>query len=170
MSGRDEQTTDAADVPEELAARLVGGEINLAEFAGLTRQTLYAIASVAYHLFNSGKVEQARLIYRGLVAADPLDSVFHCHLAAAHQRLGELDEALEEYTQSLRFNVANQDALAGRGEIHLQRARVPEGIADLRAAIELDPDGKRATTVRARAILIALKEAMDKTRQQSSSS
>ena len=145
-------------VPPILAARLVGGEITLADFVGLPRVTLYAIAEVGYQFLNSGKPEQARQIYRGLVAADPYDSVFHCHLAAAHHRLGELDQALEEYTQALRFNIANADALAGRGEIHLQQGRIAEALADLRAAIELDPEGKKTAAMRARAILLALKE------------
>lgn len=170
MSQHPEQSEARVEAPPALAARLVGGEINLAEFVGLSREALYAVAGVAYQLYNSGKVEQARQIYHGLVAADPYDSVFHCHLAAAHQRLGQLDEALEEYTQALRFNIANQDALAGRGEVHLQRARVAEALADLRAAIELDPEGRRVTTLRARAVLIAVKEAMDKARQPSPTS
>lgn len=152
-----------AQVPPGLAERLVGGEINLAQFVGLGREQLYAIAQVAYQFYNSGKVEQAREIYRGLVAADPLDSVFHCHLAASHHRLGDLDAAFDEYTEALRFNFANQDALSGRGEIHLQRGRLAEALSDLRAAVELDPEGKRATTLRARAILIAIKEAVEKT-------
>lgn len=154
-----------AQVPQAMAARLVGGEITIAEFVGLKREQLYAIAQVGYKLYNSGKLEQARDIYRGLVAADPYDSVFHCHLAATHHRLGELDEALAQYTEALRFNIANQEALAGRGEIYLHRARLTEALNDLRAAIELDPESKRATTARARAILIALKEAVDKATQ-----
>lgn len=156
------RTQREAEVPPALAARLIGGEITLAEFTGLSRRTLYAIAQVAYELLNSGKLEEARQIYRGLVAADPFDSVFHCHLAAAHHRLGDVDAAIGEYTEALRFNVANADALAGRGELYLQRDRITEAIMDLRAAIRLDPDGKKATTARARAIVLALKEAAAK--------
>ena len=163
MAEENGPTRRDAQVPPELAARLVGGEIDLAQFVGLSRPQLYAIAEVGYQLYNSGKVEQAREIYRGLVAAAPLDSVFHCHLAASHHRLDNLDEALAEYTAALRFNFANQDALAGRGEIYLQRGRLAEALSDLRAALELDPEGKRPTTLRARAILVAIKEAMEKT-------
>ncbi|HEX8455949.1 MAG TPA: tetratricopeptide repeat protein [Pyrinomonadaceae bacterium] len=160
-----EQTGRTAEVSPALAARLVGGQINLAEFVGLRRSTLYAIASVAYQLLNSGRVEQARRIYRGLVAADPYDSVFRCHLAAAHQRLGELDEAVSEYTAALRFNYANVDALAGRSEILLQRGRIAEAVQDLRAVLTHDPQGRRATTLRARAILQALRAAAAQTTQ-----
>lgn len=156
------------NIPPALAARLVGGEINLAEFVGLRRDALYAIARVGYQFLNSGRVEQARQVYRGLVAADPYDSVFRCHLAAAHQRLGDLDEAVEEYTAALRFNYANVDALAGRSEIFLQRGRIADAVADLRAVITLDPQAERATTLRARAILQTLRNAAAQATRQSS--
>src|ERR1051326_2421964 len=148
-------------IPPELAERLFEGEINFAEFLGLTRGTLYAIAEVGYQLLTSGKVDQAKQIYQGLVAADPYDSVFHCHLAAAHHKLGELDEAREEYTQALQFNNANADALSGRGEIFFNQGKLTEAFHDLKAAIELDPQAKLPSSVRARAILLALKEVVD---------
>lgn len=151
-----------SDVPPALAARLVEGEITLAEFVGLSRPTLYAIARLGYQLLVSGKPEQAREIYSGLVAADPYDSVFHCHLAAAHQRLGEIDEAFEEYSAALRYNIANAEALAGRGEIYLERGQLAEAIEDLSAAVRLDPSGKRHTTLRAGAILVGIKEEAQK--------
>ena len=163
MTGERSSSSSASQnetrVPPELTKKLVSGQITLAEFAGLKRETLYAIAEVGYQMLNTGRFEQAREIYRGLVAADPFDSVFHCHLAATHHRLGDLDAALEEYTASLRFNIANADALVGRGEIYLYQRKVAEAITDLRAAVEADPEGKKPSTVRARAVLLALKEA-----------
>lgn len=160
-------TPQPVRVPPALAERLVGGEINLAEFVGLGREALYTIARVGYQFLNGGRVEQARQVYRGLVAADPYDSVFRCHLAAAHHRLGDLDEAVKEYTAALRFNYANVDALAGRSEIFLQRGRIAEAIADLHAVITHDPHGQRATTLRARAILPALRDAAAQATRQS---
>lgn len=157
-------------VPPALAAQLIGGEINVAEFVGLGRDALYAIARVGYQFLNGGRVEQARQVYRGLIAADPYDSVFRCHLAAAHHRLGDLDEAVKEYTAALRFNYANVDALAGRSEIFLQRGRIAEAVADLQAVITHDPHSQRATTLRARAILPALRNAAAQASRQSSTS
>src|SRR5262249_26625293 len=137
-------------IPKELVERLAYGEITLAELVGLSRRTLYAIAEVGYQMLTSGKLQEAKQIYQGLVAADPYDSVFHCHLAATHHKLGELDEAMEEYTKALEFNYANIDALSGRGEIYFNRGRLSDAVTDLKSAIELDPEGKFASTVRAR--------------------
>jgi tetratricopeptide (TPR) repeat protein len=142
--------------------RLVAGVITPAEFIGLMPNQLYRIARVGYQLLNSGKLEEAKKVYQGLVAADPYNSVFHCHLAAVHHRLGESLEALAEYTEALRFNLANSEALAGRGEIYLNQGRFEEGIKDLTEALKLDPQGERATTIRVRSLLLAIKQETEK--------
>lgn len=147
---------------DERAARLAAGEITLAEYVGLGKDELYVIAAQAYQLLNSGKLEEARDIYQGLVAADPYDSVFHCHLGATQLRLSKPDEAFKHFELSLRYNIANIDAFVGRGEINLSRGDLPAAIADFSKAVELDQEGKRASTQRARATLVALKELLEK--------
>lgn len=154
-------------IPPEMVEKLVEGEITIAELVGLSRGTLYAIAEVGYQMLTSGKVEQAKQIYQGLAAADPYDSVFHCHLAAAHHKLGELDEALAEYSKALQFNFANIDALAGRGEIYFNKGQLTEAFNDLKEAIERDPEAKYPSTARARAIMMALKEVVESHQNES---
>src|SRR5829696_2085901 len=133
----------------EAAGRLATGQSTLAEFLGLGREQLYEIAGRAYGLLNSGRLEEALVIYRGLVAAEPTDSVFRCHLGAVELRRGRAAEAAAEFTNALRFNCANADAHSGRGEAHLRLGRLAEAVADLRAAVALDPPARRPSTVRA---------------------
>lgn len=142
----------------EIQEKLVTGQITISEAVGLNRKQLYAIARRGYQLMNSGKLEEARQIYAGLVAADPFDSVFHCHLGAIHWRMGEVEKAFEEYDASIRYNIANVDALAGRGELYLLKGEVKKGIEDLRKALENDPNAFRPATVRARALLLSLRQ------------
>ena len=149
-------------VTPELAAKLASGQITLAQFAGISREKLYEMANVAYALLNTGKLEEARDIYRGLVAADPFDSVFHCHLAATYLRMGESEKALKEFDAALRFNVANVDAFSGRGETYLSLGKLQEAVSDLKRTLELDPKLTRASTIRARAILLSLKDAVNR--------
>ena len=139
--------------------KLATGQTTLAETVGLSREQLYEIAQQGYQLLNSGKLEEARQIYAGLVAANPFDSVFHCHLGAVYWRMGDLEKAFEEYDASLRFNIANVDALAGRGELYLTKGDAKKGIADLRTALENDPEGKHPATIRARGLLLSLRNA-----------
>lgn len=144
------------------AAQLADGQITLAEYVGLGKKELYVIAEQAHRLLISGKLEEAKDIYQGLVAADPYDSVFHCHLGAAQLRLGKPDEAFEQFELSLQYNIHNVDAFVGRAEILLSRGDVPAAIADFTRALELDKEGKRASTMRARATLLALKDTLEK--------
>jgi len=139
------------------AERLATGQTTLAEFLGLGREQLYEIAGRAYGLMNSGRLEEALVIYSGLVAASPADSVFRCHLGAVELRRGRAAEAEVEFDAALRFNRANVDALSGRGEARLRLGRLVEAVEDLRAALELDPQARRPSTVRARALLHSLR-------------
>lgn len=143
------------DFPEDLPARLIRGELTLAKVFGLDDDSLYEIAKVGYGLLNSGNLREAKQIYAGLVAADPYDSVFHCHLAAVHHSLGELDDAFKHYTEALKLNHANADALVGLGEIQLSRGELAAGLSLLKQAIELDRDGVKPSTQRAQALLRA---------------
>ncbi|MFN0124160.1 MAG: hypothetical protein ACKV2V_26985 [Blastocatellia bacterium] len=145
--------TCAFDIPPEIVTRLRTGELLPAQLLGLSRQRLYQIAYLGHQLAQSSRLDEARVIFAGLAAADPRDSVFHCHLAAVCQRLGDADTALAEYDAALTANPRNVEALAGRGEIRLERDEIRAGMEDLRLAIRLDPAAKRAVTVRARALL-----------------
>src|SRR4030095_14904457 len=77
-------TQTAAHLPGDLLDRLARGEVILAEVFGLDQDSLYKTANIGSGLLSSGKLSEAKQIYAGLVAADPYDSVFHCHLAAVH--------------------------------------------------------------------------------------
>ena len=143
----------------EVQEKLATGQITIADAVGISRKQLYAIAHRGYQLLSTGKLEEARQIYAGLVAADPYDSVFHCHLGAVLFRMGEHDKAFEEYAAAIRLNIANTDALAGRGELYLLKVEVKKGIEDLRAALVSDPEGTHPSSIRARALLLSLRQA-----------
>ena len=143
---------------QEAAEKMIRGEITLGQFLGMSRKALYDFANTAHQLLQAGSTQQALQIFKGLVAADPYDSVFHCQLAATYMTMEQYDEAFEEFEQSLRFNPGNVDALVGRGEIHLRRGNVPAGLADFTQATQRDPELKRRSTQRARSMLIVLSQ------------
>lgn len=143
----------------EQSLRLARGEITLAQYAGLTRAELYAVAREAYRLMCGGRLAEALTIYRGLAAAEPYDSVFRCHLAAALLRAGDARGSLEEFDAALRLNVANGDALSGRGEARLRLGQFSDAVKDLTAAVALDPKAARPSTARALSLLNAVREA-----------
>ena len=145
----------------ELGERLILGELTAAQYLGFSQQRLYEIATIGHTLLNEGKLPAALDIFKGLVAASPYDSVFHCNLAAAYVQLQRLPEAMSEYTQALELNVANVDALVGRSELLLRAGKVGEALHDIQLALEFDPNLQRETTQRARANLLLLQAMAD---------
>jgi tetratricopeptide (TPR) repeat protein len=159
MSSDSSSSSDPkAQREQEAGEKLIRGEMTLGEFLGMPREVLYRWAETGHQLLQAGSTQQALQIFQGLVAASPFDSVFHCQLAATYMTLEQYDEAFTEFDQALRFNGSNVDALVGRGEIHLRRGNVPEGLADFAKAVEKDPELKRRSTQRARSMLLVLKQ------------
>lgn len=124
----------------------------------MSREMLYEIASRGHERLTTGKLQEALDIFKGLVAASPYDSVFHCNLAATYAHLERFAEARESYTRALELNIGNVDALVGRSELFLREGNVAEALKDLQAALKWDPDAKRDNTKRARAMLTMLQK------------
>lgn len=141
---------------DELAERLIAGDMTLAQFLGLSQERLYEIATLGHRLLTQGQPQQAIVLFTGLVAASPYDSVFHCNLASAYVQVERYSDAMEEYTQALHLNIANVDALALRSELFLREGKVAEALSDIQAALRLDPQASRETTQRARTVLTLL--------------
>ncbi|MEZ5307614.1 MAG: tetratricopeptide repeat protein [Pyrinomonadaceae bacterium] len=146
--------------------RLVMGEITIADYVGLNKERQYEIAMKGYHLMETGRLDEAETIYRGLVAADPFDSVFHSQLGAICFRKQDFGGAFQEFDDSIRLNKCNVDALAARGELFLMRQDYEAGIEDLKNAVENDPEGKKQSSIRARAILLSLRDAVETRRRE----
>ncbi|HEX5748400.1 MAG TPA: tetratricopeptide repeat protein [Archangium sp.] len=146
-------------ISEELGEKLVVGEITPAEFLGLSQEMLYQIATRGHDLLKTGKLQDALDIFKGLVAASPYDSVFHCNLASTYAHLEQYAEAKEEYSRALELNIANVDALVGRSELLLREGNVDGALQDIHTALKLDPEAKRENTRRARATLTMLQKA-----------
>ena len=142
--------------PQELVEDLVSGKRTLAEISGMTPRVQYAIAQLGYQMLQVGQYDRAESIYRGLVALTPRDSTFRSHLAATLYVKGLLEESLIHYNEALRLQPRNVEALAGRGELLVRLKEVPQGLLDLRSALQFDPATKYATTQRARSILSAI--------------
>lgn len=150
-------------IPEELGERLVLGEISPAQFLGLSQEMLYEIATRGHDLLKTGMLQDALDIFKGLVAASPYDSVFHCNLAATYAHLERFAEAKESYTRAIELNIGNVDAMVGRSEMYLREGNVPEALKDIQNALKLDPEAKRENTKRARATLTILQKAGEAT-------
>src|SRR5262245_17916769 len=98
---------------------LAKGEVTLAELEGMTWEEAQGIAQVACDLAAAGQLDQARVLFEGLVAGNPKDSAIRSALGTVYQKLGREEEARAEYEAALQWDQGNPVALANRGEIRL---------------------------------------------------
>lgn len=131
------------------------GELTWAEVEGVSARQARAIARVGCDLARGGRLEEARIVFEGLVSLNPRDGGCHAALGTVLQKLGDLPGARAAYEAALAVDAANPVALVNRGELRL-RAGDGGGREDLRRARDADPDGKTASGRRARALLVAL--------------
>ena len=141
--------------------KFIMGEITWAELQGMTMEQAYGIAEYGYGLFQEGKFHDARQIFEGLALSNPYDAYFHNMLGAVYQSLDMQEEALEEYTLAIEMDEEHINSYVNRAEILLQNGHFDRALADLKKAVELDPDGKDPAGLRARALSTATANALE---------
>jgi Flp pilus assembly protein TadD len=130
-------------------------EMTWAEVEGMTWDEARAIAQIGCDLAAVGRLEEARVIFEGLVAGNPNDAASHAALGTVFQKLGRVEEAMDAYDAALHSDPRHPVALGNRGELKLKLGD-KEGLADLSRAVEADPKGETAAGRRARALLQAM--------------
>lgn len=136
-------------------AAVVRGEVTLAQLQGITSGEARAIAQAGCELSAAGRLEEARILFQGLVATNPKDAGAHAALGTVYQRLGRSEDARASYDAALALSPRHPVALSNRGELRL-RAGDRGGQEDLARAAEADPEGRTRAGRRARELLEAL--------------
>lgn len=131
------------------------GEMTWAEVEGMTFEEAKAIAQVGCDLAAAGRLEEARILFEGLVEGNPKDSAARAALGTVYQKLGRLEDALKEYSAALERDPQNPVALVNRGELYLRKGD-RQGFTDVSNAIEADPHGETSAGRRARALVKAI--------------
>ncbi len=134
-----------------------------AEVEGMTWEEAKAIAQMGCELADAGQLNEAKVLFEGLVAGNPKDSASLAALGTVYQKLGRLEEAQAQYSAALTGDARNPVALAYRGELRL-RAGDKRGCQDLVAAVAADPAGTTAAGRRAKRMVQALEGAPEKQR------
>lgn len=109
----------------------------LAQFGGFSHDQLDAIASQAFEALESGDLEGASVLLRGLLVLDPNDSMSHAALGSVLHEKGELAEAESLYTQAIELDAKAVLAFANRGELRCKRGDL-SGVEDLKVAASLE--------------------------------
>ncbi len=136
-----------------LIREAASGEKTWADVLGVNAGQAYNIAQLGYRLLQQGQLEDAEVIFRGLVTLNEKDPYMHLALGSVYHRQGKVDEAIAQYTEAIDLDPKLANAYANRGELHIIKQNQQDALRDLKKAIELDPQGKDPSTLRARAIL-----------------
>ncbi|MCL2314529.1 MAG: hypothetical protein FWC28_04670 [Proteobacteria bacterium] len=155
----------------ERFAKYARGEIKLKDLHAISGPEMIYIAEMGYNLFQQGRYKDAKVIYEGLVALDPDIWYFHAALGAIQLEAKEagltdeefnLDTALASLNRSLELNPQDIASCVNRAEVYLYQAKVVEAVNDLKAAVEMDPDGTNEQGIRARRLAQEMLTAIEK--------
>lgn len=143
-----------ADTDAALTARLqkwADGKATLKDVRGYSDEELYSIAKTGYFLFYQGKVAEARTVFQGLYAINPLDPYFAKALGVVEMAAGNPAGAVAAYDVALK--IAPQDAAAylGRAEVKLLQGQKAPAMEDLRRVLTLagpeTPENQKASAL-----------------------
>ncbi|HJL40453.1 MAG TPA: hypothetical protein RMG48_04055 [Myxococcales bacterium LLY-WYZ-16_1] len=142
----------------QAARAFIEGRLTLGDLEGVTKPEQYKIAEIGHGYSSTGKLDEARKIFEGLLALDPYDAYFNAALGSVAQRQARFEDAERHYGRSLELNPYFASVWANRGELRITQGELVGGIRDLQKALELDPDSQEPATLRARVTVQVLQE------------
>lgn len=135
-------------------------EGRLDEAARVASQVLTTDPGNAFALLVLGRAERARERYkeaaghfRAYLEQVPLSADAHHWLAICLLQLGDFDAALAEVELALAIDQKFAEARTLRGDLLVAAGRIEEGVHDLRAAVNVNPDRAAAHIALGRTLL-----------------
>jgi type III secretion system low calcium response chaperone LcrH/SycD len=126
-----------------LIARLqkwADGKATLKDVRGYSDEELYSIARTAYFFFYQGRISEARTLFQGLYAVNPLDAYFAKALGVVEMAAGNAQGALAAYDVALKISPQDAAAYVGRAEVKLAMGQKPQAVDDLRRGAQFSGD------------------------------
>ncbi len=123
---------------------------------GMSKEKLYSMAQMGYTQFKYGQFKKAESIFKTLVSVAPSEGYFHLALGSCYQKQKKYELAIAHFNKALETNPRDIPALVNRGESLLKIGSKMEGMMDLKRAIQLDPDKRNPSSMRARSLVVAL--------------
>ena len=115
----------------------------------VTREEATLMLEAGYVYMDMGKFKEAREVFTGAAALFPKSEVPHLALGTLEFSQGRHDKALQAYRAAQRVAPKAGVPRAHCGEALLFLGKVAEADRELKAAIDLDPDGDGGRLARA---------------------
>ena len=156
---------DLGGIEPQVMQDFMEGKITLGEMSGFDRGSQGKVAAIGMEYLTNGKLTEAELVFRGLMAMDPYEPFYFAALGSVHQRREEWPDAEAWYSRAIEAsaekNEHNPAARANRGEVRLMMERLEDAVEDLTTAIQEDPEFTEPTTERARVLLTEVKRQLE---------
>jgi len=108
---------------------------------GLSSGQLAEVSVFGHQLYEDGRVNEARVVFEGLVAMDPAEAFPYTVLGAIFLSQHDVHRALALFEAALELDPDDVAALVYRGEIRVLQGNTERGRRDLLRAQQVDPDG-----------------------------
>jgi type III secretion system low calcium response chaperone LcrH/SycD len=125
---------------QSLLQRWADGKATLKDVRGYTDEELYSVAKTAYFFFYQGRINEARTLFQGLYAVNPLDPYFAKALGVVELAAGNDKGALAAYDVAIKLAPDDPSAYVGRAEVRLWQSQKGHALEDLRRADQLAPE------------------------------
>ena len=130
------------------------------EALGITDNEFEAMGRLGSMYYNQGDLERARIVFEGMVEADPTSSAAHAALGALYVRTDQCERALKHLDRAIEIDNRQLTAYVNRAEAYLRRKEVEKAVTDLKSAIALDPTEEDPAANRARLMVLGLHQAL----------
>jgi type III secretion system low calcium response chaperone LcrH/SycD len=127
------------------------GKATLKDVRGYSDEELYAIAKTAYFFYYQGRLDEARTLFQGLYAVNPVDPYFAKALGTVELAAGNAKGAVTAYEVAIKLSPQDPAAYAGRAEA-LTALSDPRAQDDWRRVAQLATD-EDPLKIKAEAIL-----------------
>lgn len=119
-------------------------EGTLRDVASSRKKTIEEVVDLVvfgHQLFERGKVEEARVIFEGLVDTDPKNAFAHTMLGTIYLSLKDASRAMALFQAALAIDPHDVPALVYRGELRLKKGKTKSALEDLERAVGLGEPG-----------------------------
>ena len=139
-----EPPTDAAKQVNMVAQlqKWADGKATLKDVRGYTDEELYAVAKTAYFFFYQGRINEARTLFQGLYAVNPLDAYFAKALGVVEFAAGNGQGSLAAFDVAIKLSPEDAGAYVGRAEVKLALGQKAQALDDLRRASLVAKEGE----------------------------
>jgi hypothetical protein len=125
----------APESPRGKVRELVSAAQIVSRPRGMSAWQVAEMSLFGHHLFEAGRLEEARVVFEGLVSFGVEDAFPYTMLGTIYLALEHSDRALALFEAALEIDPADMAARVYRGEIRLDRGKLKPAMDDLNLAV-----------------------------------